>query len=387
MEMTDVRRRTFLTATVASIGGLLSDRLPGAGIRVDGEPLTELEAALAQLRHLDGRDGSLSILMPVSWLAGRLLHAVAATPPGHDAHDALAMLTAQAADLAGWAAFETGEYGSALSWYDRSIDAAAKAGDLSFVAFAAEARAQVLWRGLKKTGPALAALDAIKLDSVTPNVRSRVYGGRARVLALQGNEPAAHRALEASMEAASKVVASEDPWAAWAASPANATMRQGLTFVDLGYGEAAERLLSGSLRRLPGPLRRVGGTIHCGLARAAFLTGEPEKAAEHVVRAHSIFAATRSRRIEEIQVVASDLQARYPGVRAVAELDEQLRTDTRYVLCDTADHKVKIHQASCGYARRGRARPWPAGEHLLPAQVASDPLRGSHGLCERCMPV
>jgi tetratricopeptide (TPR) repeat protein len=304
----------------------------------------------------------------------------------YDAHNGLTKLAAEAAELAGWAAFETGEYGSALSWYDRAINAATTAGDPNFVAFATEARAQVLWLGLQKTGPALAALDAIKLDSVIPSVRSRVHAGRARVLALQGNEPATHRALEASMEAASKVIASENSWGLWAASPANTKMRQGFTLLELGYGEAAETLLSRSLRRLPGSLRRVGGGIHWGLARAAVLADEPERAAEHVVCAHTIFVATRSRRIDDVRAVAADLKARYPGVRAVTELDEQLRTGTRYVLCDTADHTVKIHQASCGYARRGRARPWPAGEHLKPEQVASDPLRGSYELCERCMP-
>lgn len=387
----DVRRRTFLTTTTVSLVGLLADRLPKGRLRVDGEPLDQLATAITELRYLDGRDGSATVLMPASWLAGRLTTALANTPPAGDDHRAVADLAADAAELAGWAAFETGEYGAALAWYDRAIAAASSAANPGLVAFAGEARAQVLWLGLHKTEAALQQLDQIDLRPITSNLRARVHVCRARVLAARRDEPATHRAIEAARTAASQPSADDgSPWSGWSASPANIDLRQGLALIDLGYAGSADALLTASLRSVPAKLRRAAGTIHTGLARAAILLADPEGAAKHAALAHTIFITTRSRQLLDVNAVVRELRDRWGDVRAVRDLDEQRRAEAEgaiaYWLCRTEERGTRVHQASCRYVRRGRARPWPATGRLDPAEAAKLALRSGYELCQRCMP-
>src|SRR5574341_1074696 len=184
----DMRRRKFLATTVGIVGGVLADRLPDGGLRIDGEPLAELDEAITGLSFLDHQDGAASVLMPATWLATRLTRALANTPPEHEEYLALAALTADAERLAGWVAFEASEYDAALYWHDQAIKAAGQARDPDRVAFTSEQRARVLWLGLGNTDAALAQLDHIRLDPVRPRIRAHVHEGRARALAAAGKD-------------------------------------------------------------------------------------------------------------------------------------------------------------------------------------------------------
>src|SRR5574341_589873 len=134
----EMRRRSFLSLTLAGVSGLLADGLPEGRLRVDGEPLERLQDAVTRLRFLDARDGAASVIAATQWLAGRLNQALANTPPEHEEYLTLAALTAEADWRAGWVSFDTDEHGAALYWYDQAEKSARMARNPDFAAFAAE---------------------------------------------------------------------------------------------------------------------------------------------------------------------------------------------------------------------------------------------------------
>jgi hypothetical protein len=385
----DVRRRTFLATTTTSLLALLADRLPGRA-EADGEQLDRLADAVAGLRFLDGRDGSATILMPATWVAGRLFTALANTAPGGQDHRAVANLAADAAELAGWAAFEVGEDAAALGWCDRAIAAAGKAGNPSLAAYATEDRVQVMWKGFGDIQGALRELDMVNLDRVAPGVRARLSAKRGRLLALKGEEAGAHRAIEAAMKAVSDAADDDgSPWSGWVTSLGNIQFAQGQVLADLGYGDGATHVLTASMRRLPSRNRRAGGSIHLGLAKAAILEGEPEQAAKHTVKAHEIFVATMSRQVAHSYELKRQLEGRWGDVSPVRQIEEQFRISeggSAYRLCRTSAQTTKLHRASCGYARRGQAGVWTAAKGLDPAAAAALARTYDFEVCTRCMP-
>jgi hypothetical protein len=378
-----VQRRTFLAATVTGVGSVIADRLPPASLRLDDESLGSFTNVLGELRLLDVRDGSARVIMPAHWIAARLSRALGNTPPEHSLHHQIAMLVADAAELAGWVSFETGDYPEALHWYERTIRAAVAANDPDLTASATAGRAWVLFLGLGDTGSALAELDRIRLDEVSGQLSALAHACRARVLAVAGKRSKA--SLRAIDQAAAVAALDGPPWAGWCGTPAQIELEHGLTQVDLGHGEPAYRLLRGALRTVPPRLRRVTGTVHRGLAQAAIQMGEPKQAAAHIVSAHRLLSATGSRQLATLQGVTRELQARYGDVRQVRDLPERLRTDTRYVVCRTSGDGLRIHLRTCRYAGRGGARPWSAGERLEPADLATSSAVNGYELCERCL--
>ena len=378
----DVLRRSFLAATVAGLGSVLTDRLPAGGAPLAEESLGSFATVLGELRQLDAADGAASVIMPAHWLAARLTRTLGNTPAEHELHRPLATVTANAAELAGWASFETGDYSEALRWDDQSIVAARNAGDPDITAFAGEARARVVWLGLGDTEAALRSLDQISLAGVTGQISAHVDEGRARALAVAGKERASLRTSDRAAEAS----ADDGPsWAGWCGSSAHVTVGRGLALVDLGLGHPAHRLLGECLRALPPQLRRAAGTVQRGLGQAAMQMGEPKQAVVHLVAAHRLLSATRSRQVGTVHAVARELQARYGDVRAVRELPDRLRTDTRYVVCRTSGDRLRIHLRTCHYAGKGGAQPWVVGERLDPAEVAASPASAGYELCERCL--
>jgi hypothetical protein len=370
----EVRRRAFLTATLSSVGALLTDRLPSRDLLLDGEPLAEIGGAITALRILDRRDGAASVLMPTTFLADRLNEALATTPPKHEEYLALAALAADAGRLAGWVSFENGENGPALRRYDQTIRAARQARDPDLAAFAAQARATVLWRGLGDTGAALAQLKAVELGPVSQQVRCLIHGIRGQVLAAKRDEAPTHRAMEAATEAAHSSNGDSPSWLGWCGSPADVDAAHGLALANLGYGDKASEHLASAMRQLPARMRRLAGTLHRGLAQAAVLTGEPDRAAKHVLKAHEIFVVTKSRQLGELRAVVADLQDRYGDVREVQDLKEHLRTKTRYVTTRSMRGWQKVHQRSCHTLHRGQAphaEAWPDGNGSKPADVVA----------------
>jgi tetratricopeptide (TPR) repeat protein len=288
---------------------VLADRLPAASASLGEESLSSFTTMLGDLRNLDASDGAASVIMPAHWLAGRLTRTLHNTPADHELHKPLATVTATAAELAGWTSFETGDCAEALRWYDRAVGAARAAHDPDFAAFAAEYRALVVWQGLGDMEAGLRCLDQISLDGVSGQIRAHVHGGRARALAVAGKEPASLRALDRATDA---TVDDGPQWAGWCGSRAYDDVGRGLTLVALGRGAEAYHLLKRSLR-IERP-RRASGNRQRGLAQAAMQMGEPKQAVVHLVAAHRLMSATKSRQLGAVHAVARELQARYGDV-------------------------------------------------------------------------
>jgi hypothetical protein len=153
--------------------------------------------------------------------------------------------------------------------------------------------------------------------------------------------------------------------------------------IDGGY-KALKPLL-----RAPGVSDRNKAIIHVYLARAAVQDGAIDRACHHAGEAHRILTAIGSsgQLVRVSRLVSGDL-APFTSVRAVKELDEQVRTGatSRYVLCRSSDDESMIHLRTCQYARRGGAWSWARGERLDPVEVAGSPLRNGYKVCTRCLP-
>jgi hypothetical protein len=363
-ELTDVRRRQILTWAATSLAALLASQFPLEPPVEEDEPLDRLRNQLDELRRLEGRYGAGRVVIPVTWLADRLGRLLMDTPTSSALHGPLGELSVDAAHLAYWVAQESGDPREALRWsaLARRAANATAAPTRDLIALAAQAHAGTLERDLGSREPGLALMDrtAADLDGVMPSTQAYIHSQRGRALARANRPDASRRALDQAMEAAERATPGEGP-AVLSARDARRSvlLHQANALVALGTGDEAYKALAGVLRREPAGRVRAAGAIHLRMALAAIQADEPVRAVEHILRSHRILTETQStRRLGTLTVVVNDLHARYPDTEAVRDLDDHLRTDTRYVLCRTSEEGTRVHLRSCGYARRGGA--WAA---------------------------
>jgi hypothetical protein len=383
-----MERKAFLAATVAGLGGLLTERvLAPRVLRLGAEPLAQARAAVQELRFLDARHGGARVLVPVTWMADRLGRLLRETPSSSSLYHQLVEVTVDAACLAGWVAFDQGEAREALRLYTLAAQAAARAGDADLVILAGDGQARVLAGGLDRPADALHLLGRLPGDRATPTTRAFLEAQRARALARSGKVAASHRAMDRAATAVGSASAGEAPPAMVWFGPGWLELHRGYCFNDLGMGQRAREQLLFALSKQPRGLYRGTGVIHQRLAEAALSMGEPELAAKHADRADRVLRTTKSlRRGAEVAELLGLLARRWPDDPFVRELLEQRRDDTRYVLCRTSEEGVRVHLRRCQYARRGGAQPWPAADHVAPAELAADPIRAGYDLCTRCLP-
>jgi hypothetical protein len=379
-ELTDVRRRQILTWAAAYIAALLASQFPIEPPVREGDPLDQLRNQLDELRRLEGLYGAGRVLVPVTWLADRLGRLLVDTPTVSPLHSPLGQLTVDAALLAYWVAQESGDPREALRWSALAQKAAGvtAAPTRDLIALAAQAHAGTLERdlGARESGLALMDRTARDLDGVTPSTQAYIHSQRGRALARANRPDASRRALDRAMEAAEKATPGEAPPVLSARDARRSVLlHRANALVALDAGEEAYAALAGVLRREPAGRVRAAGAIHLRMAVAAVQADEPVRAAEHILRSHRILTETQSvRRLGTLTVVADDLRLRYPGTEAVRDLDEQLRSDTRYVTTRSMTGRRKVHQRACPTLNRGQishAEAWPEGNGLEPAEVQS----------------
>jgi hypothetical protein len=386
-ELADVERRRILALTVTGLTGVGIELVGGAEPRLGTEPLDAVAGALERLRDLDGRLGAARVLVPATWLADRLGHLLVRTPSASALHGRLGALTADAALLASWAASEIADPGEALRYGAVAHHAARAIASPDLIAVAEAARAHSLDTGLGERDKALATVARISLDGTAAATRVSVEAHRGRLLARAGRAGPALRALDRAAEAVSEVDAEQAPRALGSITAEHVIKHRGHALVELGHPDEAAGLLGAALKRQPSHLLRGAGAIHARLAEAAMRTGEPERAARHVVAAHRALTRTRStRRLADLGHVVAGLKAEFGKVRAVRDLEEELRGTSRYVLCRTSADGRRIHLRGCQYTRRGNAGSWAAAEDLTPAELAASRISIGYEWCDRCLP-
>lgn len=388
-----MRRRQILAWAATSMAALLASQFPLERPLEEDEPLDRLRNQLDQLRRLEGLYGAGRVLVPVTWLADRLGRLLVDTPTVSALHVPLGELSVDAALLAYWVAQESGDPREALRWsaLARRAAGATAAPTRDLVALAAQAHAGILERdlGARESGLALMDRTSADLDGVTPSTQAYIHSQRGRALARANRPDASRRALDQAAEAAERATSGEAP-AVLSARDARRSvlLHRANALVSLGTGDEAYKALAGVLRREPVGRVRAAGAIHLRMAVAAMQADEPVRAVEHVLRSHRILTETQStRRLGTLTVVVNDLHARYSGTEAVRDLDDRLRTDTRYVLCRSSDRSMKVHLRTCKYARRGGQQPWAVADGVEPADLATSPVRAGYGLCVHCLPV
>jgi transcriptional regulator with XRE-family HTH domain len=131
---TDVERRNFLTgaaavATAAALPPALTPHSPAG----DGQVAT-LRLATSAFRRMDGWTPSRQLSEPV--LAHlRLTQTIAGEAEHEEQRSRLAAAGSEAASLAGWLAWDMGDYGSARTWYGTAVKAARRAGNPLLTAY------------------------------------------------------------------------------------------------------------------------------------------------------------------------------------------------------------------------------------------------------------
>lgn len=397
MGMSDVERKAFLTATVAGLGGLLSEKLLGPRVLSLGtEPLAQTRATVDQLRYLDGRYGGARVLVPIIWTADRLARLLRETPQSSSLYRDVVALTVDAACLGGWVALDQDDGHEAFRLYSLAVRAGKEAGDADLAVLAGDGQARVLAQGFGRPDQALALLGQLPGNKASPTTRAFLEAQRARAFARAGKAAACHRALDRCATAIDAATFGEAPPGLVWFGEGYLELHRGYCLVDLGEGEKARKLLLAALRKQPKELYRGTGVIHQRLAEAAVHMGDPELAVKHAGMAHRILSATNSvRRADEVVVLGRALSKAWPDVPAVRELDEQFRADTRYVTTRSMNGRRKVHQRACPSLNRGQtsnAVSWREGIGMEPAEVVAfvgaypAEARTRLELCQTCMP-
>lgn len=376
----EVHRRRLLTSVPAVVGALLVD-----GVSLRGELLDLAADDLDRLWRSWRADGAPAIARPVSMLAHNLAGIAQTTPAGSADRRRAALLTARAAQLAGIVALDADEPAATLEWFKVQIRAGRQANEPGNVAMGLDWCAWVHLTVLDEPGKAFAIHDQIRLDEAPAVVRGLVELRRAEMLAKVGRESAAWKAFDRGLTTA---VDGPDDGGPVILSVTDSVIEvfTGRVKLELGHADLAYPSLRRVLATKPGYVRV--GQPEFDLARAAAGMGEPDQACQHLVQAHHAWTRHGSALgLRRVRLLADQLGELFGNVRAVRELPEQLRGDSRYVLCRTDTDGTRVHLRTCRYAGRGRARPWPAAEHLAPGELVNSEIRAGHELCTRCLPV
>lgn len=390
----DVYRRTFLRrivhATIAPIGALLAERLPGrTPLDPTTDPIDQITTLINDLCTLDRRDGGFTIMTSITFLGRSLHRCLSGLPPKHDEYRRIAAITAEAVGLSAWVNYETGDPAASFDWYRQARAAAYAAGDHEYAAFSVENASRVMAESLGDLSRALGHLQQVPLSDLSEPMQAYVLAHRGWLLAEQGHEAAAHKAFDLAVGLAKPLKPDTPGWSLWASDQRSVELWHALTIGRLGYPDTAYELLDGLRGRMPAAMQRAVGLTELGLARAALSLDEPARAAEHAKAAHTIREHTRTPQLKDLAKLEAALLVGYSTVPEVRELADLMAASeqggVRYQLTDSKRGQVLIHQTWCRYAKRGSAKPWPAGQQLTPDQVRLSPLRGAYELCERCM--
>jgi hypothetical protein len=379
----EVLRRKFLGGVAAAAASYLAGGDAPPPLSAEGLQVIRGDLA-ARWRHFQA-GGTAQIEQATALDADRLVRALREAPESSRLYRPLAAATTEAATLAGAVASDQGDDASAMYWHQTATMAAKSARSADLVCLTLEDQAWVA-EFLGDADRALGPLSRMPVNYASPAAVARVELGRARILAKAGNDSKAMTAHDDAAAAAARAGGEVAALPRPAVTEARLAWMKGYMLIDLGIEGGYQTLRP--VLRAPDVSERNKGIAHVYLARSSVQKGSIDRACDHASKAYQILTSIGSpgQLMRVTRFLDQDL-AGFTKVRAVWELDEQVRTGatSRYVLCRTAGEGTKVHLRSCGYARRGGARPWSAGEHLDPAEVAASPLRHGYELCTRCL--
>lgn len=207
-----VDRRHMLIASTGTVAAVIAQwatahpsEAQAAGQRIDASSAARIDDRLTALRHLDddlGADVVYDAAVAEIRLARRLLRDFTYT---EDVGRRLFASAAEAARLAGWCAYDSGNTEQAERHYHQSLRAAGSAGDRTAGAVAAGFWAIVRYSGNNPdSSSALDMLDnalSYRGAITSPRVVTLLHIRQARAHSVAGHPAAAYRAVDAALSA------------------------------------------------------------------------------------------------------------------------------------------------------------------------------------------
>jgi tetratricopeptide (TPR) repeat protein len=295
-EVPPVLRRTFVLSLTGSV--LTLPPLPEAG-RLGMADLARVQAAIASLHRVDDRHGGARL----ADVAGRYIEYVEQAARhctyGGRVQERLYQVLGEAADSAGWFAFDSEQQKQARQWWDTALRYATLSGDRLLQArvwSSMSNQASKLGHGREAVAIARAALDKTRGrrdGQFSALLHTRVAKGHA----LAGEKGACGRSLHRAEQDLDREPAEPQPWLAFFnAGELYATTC--LCSMDLGDHPRAVDAARSSLEVVRStPFRRNELSAHVRLGRSLAADGELEAAIAAGDNALKLLPAVRSPRI------------------------------------------------------------------------------------------
>ncbi|MGP4104789.1 hypothetical protein [Nonomuraea sp. KM90] len=205
-----VDRRAFLIASTSSLAAMVAQwataetasAAPLAGRRIGAEVVTQLDARLEALRHLDDEIGSTHVYDAATAEIRLIRSLLTDTAHSGQVGRRLYGAAAEACRLAGWCAYDSGNHADAERHFIAALRSAASAGDDTIGALTLAFWANVRYTGRDPRG-ALGLLNgALTSRRVScPRVLALLHVRRARAYSLLGETVPAYRAAKAAFAA------------------------------------------------------------------------------------------------------------------------------------------------------------------------------------------
>ncbi|WP_236047313.1 XRE family transcriptional regulator [Streptacidiphilus fuscans] len=282
VETDPVNRRQFLSAAATSTGTTL---LPAAtpylesGRRIGADVPRQLQQRTARLRRLDDFMGGGDTYATYANELDATVELVDQGVYGDTTGRALRAVLAEQAQLAGWAAFDTGRYTEAYRHYMAALGASKESGDRSLAGNSLAFLAYLEWaRGGNGVELATAACETAGRDA-PPAVRALLWDRLAWQHATVGNARDADGALAVAEEAVQEETDRPEPdWVYWVDTDEIAIMT-GRCWAELHRPLRAIPALEGALSRYDDTRARDKALYLSWLASAYLDAGEVEHAA------------------------------------------------------------------------------------------------------------
>lgn len=335
LQTADGGRRALLGGVAGLVAALgLFGRGPHGdrNARIGGSDVARLNAVVALYRSMDYESGGGVLRVE----AGRFAEAASslANRPCNDAiKPALLAAIANARQLAGWAAFDTGHHSDAQRHWLSAERTAVAASDLRLAARVRYCQARQ-FQHLHHNGD---ALDTLRLahdhlaGRATPAINAMLHGAEAASLAARGDRQEALTALGAATDAFDRIDPDREPEWMRFYDRGELLAQYGRVHRDLAranerHGKAAVRWVSEAIAAF-GP-QNVRSTVlnEVGLCSGLFLAGEPQEAVTVGTRAIQHSNQLTSQRVHDrIRNLRRDMH-RYATDPQVAEFSRALST-------------------------------------------------------------
>jgi len=325
-----VLRREFMRGMGAIAGTTLLGRLPDSCLapeRGASSPTfpSALAALTANFRQLDNLAGPASVQKTAIEHYYRISRYLELAHSDAEFR-ALAVVCAEAAELAAWLAFDTEQYGEAARWCRRSADFAKAGGNAGLHAYGLGRMSRLLSHcGEHQDALGFAEkADAIGRRHASARTRSWLGATRAYVHACLRDAPRCLRDLdEASTLLSLNEPAGDEPWLDFY-SQAHLAKWEGHCRLRLGQAKPAREVFQRTLAVWNPASVRERAEVTGALADALIQEGEVPQASELVGEAYEIALATGSARNQRTITMLRTMLEPWRNEPSVRQLDERM---------------------------------------------------------------